>query len=280
MKSRISTRLVQSIQPAARAFEIRDTLLKGFILRVQPSGTKTCIIEYARSKRQTIGRTSVVAADQARAMARNFIAEYRLNGTVIPKRQPAAPTLAFFINYEYAPWQLASNRRGYEEIERIRRQLLPTLGKKPLNEISPLLVECWRIQRLESGMKPTTVNRQLASLKAALSRAVTWGFIHEHPLAKMILLKVDTNPKPRYLSEEEESALRQALDDREAANRARRESANELRQMRGYDLRESISTDEYVDHLKPMVLLTINTGLRRGNCSACAGQILILNTGI
>ena len=264
MQNRISTRLVNSIQPAARVFEIRDTLLKGFILRVQPSGTKTYICEYTRGKRQTIGRASVVAADQARAMARNIIAEYRLNGTVIPKRQPAAPTLSFFINYEYAPWQLANNKRGYEEIDRIRRHFLPTLGKKPLNEITPLLVERWRIQRLESGMKPITVNRQLASLKAAMYKAVTWGFIHEHPLARMKLLKVDTNPNPRYLTEEEELALRQALDDREAAYRARRESGNQRRQLRGYEPLKCLPDDEYLDHLKPMVLLTLNTGLRRG----------------
>ena len=113
-------------------------------------------------------------------------------------------------------------------------------------------------------MKPITVNRQLASLKAALSKAVTWGFIHEHPLAKMKLLKVDTNPNPRYMSEDEESALRQALDARESIYRSRRESANQWRQMRSYALRESLTDDEYLDHLKPMVLLTMNTGLRRG----------------
>ena len=124
MQKRISARLAKSIQPAARAFEIRDTLLKGFILHVQPTGTKTCLCEYARGKRQTIGRTSVVAADQARAIARNIIAEYQLYGTVLPKRQPSASALAFFIYFEYAPWQLANSKRGYKEIDRIRRQFL------------------------------------------------------------------------------------------------------------------------------------------------------------
>lgn len=197
MKSRISTRFVNTFQPAARTFEVRDTVLKGFILRVQPTGTKPYIAEYVRGKRQTIGRASIVAADQARAMARNIIAEYRLTGSVIPKHQPAAPTLSFFINYEYAPWQLANNKHGHEEIDRIHRHFLPSLGKKPLNAITPLLVERWRIQRLESAMKPTAVNRQLAALKAALSKAVAWGFIHGHPLAKLKLLEVDTNPNPR-----------------------------------------------------------------------------------
>jgi hypothetical protein len=86
---------------------------------------------------------------------------------------PAAPTLSLFINYEYAPWQIANNKRGYEEIDRIRRHFLPTLGKKPPNKLTLLLLERWRVQRLASRMKPTAVNRQLASLKAALSKAVT-----------------------------------------------------------------------------------------------------------
>jgi len=234
MKKRISTRLVKSIKPASRPFEIRDTLLKGFILRVQPTGTKTYLCEYARGKRQTIGRTSVVAADQARAIARNTIAEYQINGTVIPKRQSSAPTLAFFINFEYATWQLANNKRGYEEIDRNRRHFLPTLGNKPLNEITPLAVEHWRIRCLKSGILPTTVNRQLAALKAALSKAVTWGFIHEHPLANMKLLKVDNNPTPRILTDDEETALRRAFDNREQEYRLRRASANEWRQVRNY----------------------------------------------
>jgi hypothetical protein len=50
-------------------------------------------------------------------------------------------------------------------------------------------------------MKPTTANRQLTSLKSVLSKAVTWGLIHEHPLANTKPLKVDTNPTPRFLSD-------------------------------------------------------------------------------
>lgn len=263
-EKRISTSLIKSLRPATKPYEIRDTLLKGFILRVQPTGVMTYLCEYARGKRQSIGRTSVIATDQARAIARNIIAEYQLNGTVILKHQPPAPTLAFFINHEYAPWQIANNKRGHEEIERIRRHFLPTLGKKPLNEISPRAIEHWRIRCLESGMKTTTVNRQLAFLKAALSKAVTWGLIHEHPLANTKLLKVDTNPTPRFLSDDEETARRQALDDREQEYRDRRDSANRWRQQRGYDLWEPLSADEYLDHLKAMVLLTLNTGIRRG----------------
>lgn len=52
------------------------------------TGTNTSIVACTRGKRQTIGRASVMAADLARAMTRKISAEYRLNGSVIPKQQP------------------------------------------------------------------------------------------------------------------------------------------------------------------------------------------------
>jgi integrase len=264
LKNRISAKLADRLPPQERPYEVRDDLLKGFILRIQPSGIKSYICEYARGKRETIGRTNVISAVQARDLAKDILAAYQINGTVTPNRQLSIPTLASFINDEYRPWQQANNKRGDEEIDRIRKQFLPKLGKKPLNEITPHAVEHWRTKRLESGIKPSTVNRQLASLKAALSKAVTWGLISEHPLANLKLLKVDNNPNPRFLTDDEETTLRDTLDTREKEYRLKRESANKWRQERGYNLMKNISTDEYYDHLKPAVLLTLNTGLRIG----------------
>ena len=264
MKDRISAKLADKLRPLAKPYEVRDDLLKGFILRIQPSGIKSYICEYARGKRKTIGRTNAISAAQARDSAKDILAAYQINGTITPKHQFSTTTLTSFINNEYKPWQLANNKRGDEEIERIRKQFLRTLGNKPLIEITPHAIEHWRIKRLESGIKPSTINRQLASLKAALSKAVTWGVIPEHPLANMKLLKVDNNPITRFLSDDEEISLRNALDVRDEETRLKRESANKWRQVRGYKQMTAYTADESPDHLKPMVILTMNTGLRRG----------------
>jgi hypothetical protein len=40
MRAQISRRLVQSLKPSAKPFEVRDNALKGFMLRVQPSGAR------------------------------------------------------------------------------------------------------------------------------------------------------------------------------------------------------------------------------------------------
>ena len=264
MKKRLSARLAQKLRPLAKPYEVRDDSLKGFILRVQPTGRKTYLCEYARGKRQTIGHVDTITAKQARVKAKEILALHQLPGSVTPEHQPHVPTLRAFIDREYKPWAEVHNKAAAGNLDRIRRHFLRPFGKRPLNEISPIDIEHWRIRRLKAGTNAATVNRDLGTLKAALSKAVQWGFLDVHPLARVKPLKVDNNPNPRFLSEDEEIALRHALDEREQTYRARRESANQWRQERDYTPREIYSSAEYFDHLKPMVLLAMNTGLRRG----------------
>jgi integrase len=117
---------------------------------------------------------------------------------------------------------------------------------------------------MRKGRKPSTVNRDLVCLKAALSKAVEWNFIDSHPLAKVKKAKVDDNRTPRYLSHEEAEKLYAALQMREDRMRLERASANSWRTARGIPLLPDLSSVPFVDHLRPMVLLSLNCGLRRG----------------
>ncbi len=72
----------------------------------------------------------------------------------------------------------------------------------------------------------------------------------------------------RFLSPAEEKRLRLALRDRDASLAAARKSANEWRQARKRTLYPEIATGAYADHLAPVVLLAMNTGLRRGELLA------------
>lgn len=110
-----------------------------------------------------------------------------------------------FIENEYRPW-VESNRKDTE------RHLL---AFKALVEITPALIDHWRVQKLKTGGSAETVNRDIATFKAALSKAVLWGIVDTHPLTNFKLLKSDSSTKVRYLSREEEKNLRTALDKRE-----------------------------------------------------------------
>ena len=60
MKAVIGKRLLEEISPRAKPYEIRDSRLPGFMLRVQPSGRMSYVCEYGRAKRVTIGNAKVL----------------------------------------------------------------------------------------------------------------------------------------------------------------------------------------------------------------------------
>ncbi|MGK5088989.1 site-specific integrase [Bdellovibrionota bacterium FG-2] len=97
-----------------------------------------------------------------------------------------------------------------------------------------------------------------------MSKAVEWDFLVINPLRKLKPYKVDSQGRTRYLSEDEEIRLRIALKDRETEIRTRRDNGNRWRQIRGYGEYPTLASDVYVDHIQPIVLLGMNTGLRRG----------------
>ena len=111
------------------------------------------------------------------------------------------------------------------------------------------MVEKWRTEKVSRGNSPHTANRCFAYLRASLSKAVEWGILDEHPLRRMKLIRAKSNAKVRYLVPDEESRLRSALIERDMLKKAQS---------------PVLKARHYADHLTPMVLLSINTGLRRG----------------
>jgi hypothetical protein len=83
---KISKRTVDRLSPREKAFIVFDSELKGFGVRVAPSGWKTFILEYRPSpggrgvakKRLTLGRYGAMAAEEARAAALDAMARIRL----------------------------------------------------------------------------------------------------------------------------------------------------------------------------------------------------------
>src|SRR5690606_32444634 len=64
---------VATLKPEPKPYEVRDTELKGFLVRVQPSGTKTYYLEIARGKRVKVGRTDALKVHIARSRAERIV---------------------------------------------------------------------------------------------------------------------------------------------------------------------------------------------------------------
>jgi integrase len=264
MQAFISSRLITTLKADAKPYEVRDSKLKGFLLRVQPSGAKSYIVEYGRGKRITLGSVEVLTPAQARDRAVEILADV-VKGTDPQAVKRAAKVSDFksYVQQEYGPWVVAHRKDGSATLARLKACFFEELGSKKLVEINPWIMDKWRSTRIKDGLSKATVNRDLTALKACLAKAVEWGFLEAHPLAKLKPSKLDQGAKPRFLAEGEETRLRAALDARENRIRQERHNANEWRRERDYELLPDLD-GTFADHLKPMVLLSINTGLRQG----------------
>lgn len=265
MKAKITYNLVSKLKPAAKEYEVRDTELKGLVLRVKPSGKMVYSLVYARGKRVTIGPSDVVDHDQARKIARGILADhYRGDDPIAKRKRVKADSYRHFLDETYKPWLEANIVHGKYAYDTLVKGF-PELHELSLTEITPGHIEKWRLRRLNEGISPSTVNRQLSDIRACLNRARDiWGLLPASPLDKTKSCKTDNSPKVRYLTEQEESSLLEALDAREEQIRAGRDSGNEWRAERGYQLYSDLRDLVFVDHLKPAVLLSLYTGLRRG----------------
>ena len=194
------------------------------------------------------------------------------------RRVAKAHTLRSFIEEEYAPWAEANIRTAAATVARLKASFAEHLDKK-LGDLTPWIIEKWRAARLKDGAKPATVNRDLDDLKSSLTKAAAWGLIEANPIAGVKRSKTDGSRSARFLSADEEARLRRALDDREERIRRERDSANAWRDERQYELLPDLRAGAFADYLKPLVLVSLHTGMRRGELFALTWQSVDLEAG-
>ncbi len=243
---------------------VRDTELKGFVLRLRATGRHVFGVALGRGRFTTLGGSDKLTAGKARLKAREDLAQRDLSedgNSERARRKAASMTLAGFLTDHYEPWALSHLKTAPETLVRLRVNFADML-KSRVADLAPFAIERWRTARLKAGRAKSTVNRDVVALKAAVSKAVTWGHLRSHPLAAVKPYRVDSAAIIRYLSAGEEKRLLAALKDRDTERRTARESANLWRRERGYTERDQMHT--YTDHVTPLVTLALHTGLRRG----------------
>ncbi len=270
MKVKLNASLVKTLKPANKLYTVRDTEIPGFILRVSPSGGKVYYMDYrASGKRKSYRIGNNLTPAQARDVAKRLSADIAHGKDIQSEKQRRRleaerakfNTLGGFLKFKYEPWAITELKWGAGTVDRVRYNFAHLMSKS-LSDINAWIMTNWRREQINLGKSKTTVNRDVAALSSVLSKAAQWEILESNPLAKLKPLKVDTKKKVRYLTEDENKRLRSALEARDHHLKAGRSSGNDWRRKRGYKLLPEVPS--FGDHLTPMVLLTLNTGLRRG----------------
>lgn len=119
--------------------------------------------------------------------------------------------------------------------------LKTSFGGRYLYEINQQMVEKFKAERMKE-VSPARVNRNLACLKCMFNRAIEWGKAKENPVKKIKMLK-ENNKRLRYLEKEESERLVNACK----------------------------------EHLRPIVIAALNTGMRKGEILGLKWENVDLN---
>ncbi len=269
MRAIIGARLLASgaAQPKAKPFDIRDSRLAGFLLRVQPSGARSFCVQLGRGRRLTLGKVGHLTPEQARQRCEQVLGNIALGREPLAGLDRAARlSLGEFIRNQYEPWIQANRPRNAASALARVENCFGHWYDQPICGLSTYQLEAWKTGRLGKGKRPATVLQDLTTLSGILSFAVRLGLLTDNPMRRVLKPRLDRTPNVRFLDPEEESRLRSALADRDHRIRAARKSGNAWRRARNHAPLPKLTG--FGDHLTPAVLVSLNTGLRRGELLA------------
>lgn len=137
-----------------------------------------------------------------------------------------SPLLEAFAN-DYLDYS-RDNKRSWKRDRVSLHSLIPFFKGKRLDQINPFLIESYKRKRKEQ-VSPATVNRELACFKHMFSMAIKWDKADTNPVKRVNLFKEERKPFRILLPEEEETLIGAAP-----------------------------------GHLKPILIVAVNTGMRKG----------------
>jgi len=212
-------------------------------IKIKPSEGNFYIEYYAegRKNREKIG--------SSRALAETVLQKRKVEiaeGKFLDKKKEEKVRFEVFADEYFELHCKVNNKKSFQtaDIHNIKR-LKQFFGGLYLNEITPHKVQQFKAQRAIE-VAPATVNRQLACLKSIFNKAIAWGkFSGPNPVKGIKFFK-ENNARLRFLEKEEITKL--------LAN------CNEA--------------------IKPIVIVALNTGMRRGEIMGLKWRDIDFKRGI
>ncbi|MDP0927963.1 tyrosine-type recombinase/integrase [Paracoccus onubensis] len=215
--ARITKRIVDAATPTNKEFFIWDEELKGFGLRVYPSGRKMYLAQFrtgGRLRRINIGLHGAVTPDLARTEAMKHLSGVRLGADPAGERdrRKASPTVkefgTRFLSDHVALHCKAKTHREYQRAFDL--YINPKFGSHRITDISRT-----DVVRLHQSMKqtPYQANRTVAILSVMFTVAHSWGIRTDGMNPCWKVKRYREEKRERYLIPDELARLGKVLDE-------------------------------------------------------------------
>ena len=183
MKRTLNDRMIKALKPApaGERYEVKDTVVPGFRVRVTDKGQRTYMLRarypgMAHSNRREIGDCGVLTLEAARNKARRWLELIKqgVNRQLEEERSRQAEqrqqrnTFAA-VAEDFIREKLPEERKGREIEQNIRRELIPAWGKLPINAITDENI----LDKIEA--KARTAPAQARNLLGTVKRFFSWA---------------------------------------------------------------------------------------------------------
>ena len=212
---RLTQRQVDALRPRRTVRDVRDAELKGYGVRLMPSGTKRYFIHSQHLGRRVwkiVGDAGTMTETEARTRARSMLAALRNGvdgGAESPGEAPfekVAEEVFARYGHRWKPRTLKVNRIYY------RNQILPFFKGRPIATISHEDVQAW-FRSLNAT--PSAANRSAPILSVIMRQAEAWGYRPENSNPCRGVRRYRRPRCERFLSFEEYRRLARILARRE-----------------------------------------------------------------
>ena len=218
----LTKRYVDSLKPGQKDDLVSwDSELKGFGIRVKPSGVKSYMVQYrnaaGRSRRLTIGKHGPLTPSDARKLAKGKLGQVDKgrDPTEEARQTLTAPTVAELAERYIQEHAIPKKKARSVEEDRalLRRFLLPKFGRRKLAAITRADVQS--LHHSLSGT-PYQANRALALFSKMFNLAERWGLRPDGSNPCRHVERYREKRRERFLSNDELARLGQALSEAEA----------------------------------------------------------------
>ena len=215
---RLDERRVRALTPRRSAYDVRDRGLRGFGVRVLPSGAKRYFVHSQHNGQRfwrIVGHVGAIGVGEARDRARTLVASIRKgdgDSVVAPPDTPFE-TVADEVLRRYArnwkPSTLRVNRGHY------RNHILPWFAGRPISEIAAHDIQLWFASLHET---PVAADRSAPVLSVIMRQAEVYGYRPEGTNPCEGIKRYRRQGRERFLSTVEMRRLGEVLARHEAGH--------------------------------------------------------------